>query len=205
MTEEQAQNQNQPNIIATATEDGAPRWAGENSPEYADSLRISYDNRTDEIMEAMKRFHRRFGRTRRILMYIAYGIAIVLGVNMIVVDFTGWYGYVLTGMGVFFLSQQIYHPVMARKRLAAALENMSEERYSATFREDYIEIDTLVINAEQTDKTYIKLGSEELHSEETSGSFLLYVNRRLVYLFPKRCLTGEQAERLRGYFTGKGI
>jgi hypothetical protein len=198
MTDEQ--NENLMNIVSTPNENPEP--TDEN---LSDSLRFSYDNRLDEIMEAMKRFHRRFGRARRILMYIAYTIAIVLGVNMIVVNFTGWYGYVLTGMGIFFLSQQIYHPVMARKRLAAALGDMSEERYSAVFREDYIEIDTLGINAEHTDKTYIKLGSEELHSEETDWSFLLYVNRRLVYLFPKRCLTEEEIRRLREYFAGKGI
>jgi hypothetical protein len=169
------------------------------------ALRIQYDNTLEEILAAMKLFHRRFGRTRRILMYIAYTIAIVLGVNMIVVNYTGWYGYVLAGMGVFFLSQQIYHPIMVRKRYGAALADMSEERLSATFRDEYIEINTLVINAEQTDKTYINLASEELSVQETDWCFLLYVNRRLMHLFPKRCLSDLQADRLREYFAGKGV
>jgi hypothetical protein len=59
--------------------------------------------------------------------------------------------------------------------------------------------------AAQPETTVIKLGAELLYALEEADMFCLFVNKALIYIFPKRCLSDEQTEMLRNYFTEKAI
>lgn len=52
-------------------------------------------------------------------------------------------------------------------------------------------------------KTVYRLSETELFFEERDGLFLLFVNRSYIHTIPIRCLTEEQAARIRTYFEEK--
>lgn len=59
--------------------------------------------------------------------------------------------------------------------------------------------------APQIEKSVYKIAENELCSEETSDCYLLYVNRSLIYVFPKRCLSDDEKKQLSDYFNDKSI
>ncbi|MDR0196754.1 MAG: YcxB family protein [Oscillospiraceae bacterium] len=170
-------------------------------------LSISYDVTIPEIETAYKAFWKKYGLAKSGMMSAAYIIGIALFINILVKDSSSllaWTGLaVASGM----LFAMWLRPSRARKKLVAALEQMYEERYSASFGDDKIEIETFVMDEgdEKTDKTEINTATEELFSKENGEMFMLFVNRALIFIFPKRCLTDAQSEDLRKYFEEKGI
>lgn len=52
-------------------------------------------------------------------------------------------------------------------------------------------------------KTVYRLSETEIFFEEKDGLFLLFVNRSYIHTIPTRCLSEEQAARIREYFEEK--
>jgi len=67
------------------------------------------------------------------------------------------------------------------------------------------EAEEQIAQAAKPEMTVITLGTELLYALEDTDMFLLFVNKALIYIFPKRCLSEEQTESLRNYFTDKAI
>ncbi len=63
----------------------------------------------------------------------------------------------------------------------------------------------LPLEGEKPETSVINLATEELYSKEDEEMFCLFVNRALVYVFPKRCMTDEQIKKLHDYFYDKAI
>jgi len=166
---------------------------------------ISYDNNITEVETAYKFFWKKYAVRRMVLMSFAYGVFAGVFIYMIVRDYTGLAGWIGAGFALGLLVSIWLKPARAIKKIAAVFENSDEERYSATFYEDRIEVETVVVSdnseiSEKTDKTVIVISTEELYGAEKENMFILFVNRSLIYVFPKRCLSEEQTGKLREYF-----
>ena len=141
-------------------------------------------------------------------------------------------GYILLVLGLGMIFSTWARPYYARKKLMKTLESFGEEKYTAKFEDTRIVIDTEILPEEETetvavtsrgvmtmdqdmeipeeqkikhDKTKIELRSNTLDSMETEELFLLFLNRSLIYIFPKRCLTDEEKIKLKSYFDDKNI
>lgn len=197
-----------------------------------ESFEIKYDNTLDEISEGYGLFWKKYALIRTIIFTVVYAIALGVGIYFVVRDYTNMPGYILIVIGLGMIFSTWTKPYYAKKRLLKTLESFGEERYSATFSEKKIVIDTEILPDEQLetvavtsqgvmtvgegveipeeqmikhDKTKLDLRTEKLDSMETAEMFLLFVNKSLIYIFPKRCLDDEQAGKLREYFEDKNI
>jgi len=198
-------------------------------------IEITYNNNTDEIRRAYSLFRRKYAVLRMIPLTFMFLIAVVFGVDFIIRDPADIKGYILVALGLGMLISFWTRPVMAQKRLIATIEEMGEENYTARFFDDRIEVDTEIVEAEtevvaisrfgvdtvenpevleeaekelaaaQPETTVIKLGAELLYALEEADMFCLFVNKALIYIFPKRCLSDEQTDSLRKYFEEKAI
>lgn len=198
-------------------------------------LEIKYTNNMDEIKRGFIRIHNRYMLRRDILFSAVFLIAAVLGIDMVVKNPSGYPGYILTALALGMAAAQWVRPYMVRKRLMRTIESLNDENYTARFYDDRVEIETEIIEREtevvyisadgvdtvtnpeilesgevseavkKADKTVINIGTEELASEEDGMMFRLFVNRSLVYIFPKRCLDKEAENALREYLNDKNI
>ena len=193
---------------------------------------IKYDNSNDEIETAYKLFQKKYMLRRNIIFSIVYAIAAGLGLNFVIGNSGNIAGYILMVIGLGMLFSVWARPVFARKKLMKTLESFGGETYTATFADSHITIDTEILPDEETelvavtrdgvmpvgedaeippeqeikhDKTKIELTANMLDSMETEKMFLLFLNRSLIYIFPKRCLSEEQAGKVRDYFEDKNI
>lgn len=213
-------------------------------------LKISYNMELSEIGEGFKLFQRKYQLKRSILFTIVYGIALVLGVDMVIRNPQNFYGYLLIGLGAGLIFMQWYKPVAVRKKLINTLSSMNQESYETEIFADRIQITTIVEpeeaeaiedteekTGEETEKTVEEaektteadeavdssgensenaddsapvvsnfyFGSDLMDAMENDKMFLLFVNRSLIYIYPKRCLTDEEQLKLREIFTDKAI
>ena len=193
---------------------------------------IKYDNSNQEIDTAYKLFQRKYMLKRNIIFSVVYAIAAGLGVNFVIGNSVNMAGYILIVLGLGMLFSTWARPVYARKKLMKTLESFGGENYTATFADTHITVDTEILPDEETetvavtrdgvmtvgedveippeqeikhDKTKIELAANMLDSMETEEMFLLFLNRSLIYIFPKRCLSEEQTEKVRNYFDDKNI
>lgn len=197
-----------------------------------EKFEIKYDNSDAEIETAYKLFQKKYMLRRNILFSIVYAIAAGLGVNFVIGNSTNMAGFILIVLGVGMLVSTWARPVYARKKLMKTLQSFGGETYTAVFADSYVTVDTEILPDEETetvavtrdgvmtlgedveippeqeiqhDKTKIELAANTLDSMETEEMFLLFLNRSLIYIFPKRCLSEEQVEKVRSYFDDKNI
>ncbi|MCL2693510.1 MAG: YcxB family protein [Oscillospiraceae bacterium] len=200
-------------------------------------MTINYTNTIPEIKRAYALFRRKYAVPRMLLMTLLFGAAFIFGVDFIIKNPTGYTGYLLCGVSLAMSASLWSRPYLAQKRLVRTIETMGDERYTARFFGDRIEIDTeIVTGGEETEvvaitqhgvqtvenpevleeaeaqiaatkpeTSVIGLTTEELYSAEDEEIFCLFVNKALIYIFPKRCMTEEQVVQLKKYFTEKAI
>lgn len=197
-----------------------------------EKFEIKYNNTLSEIETGYKLFQRKYMFKRNLIFSIVYGIAAAVGVDILVHDYTNMAGYILLVIGLGMLFSTWARPYYARKKLLKTLESFDEEKYSAVFSESKIVVDTEILPEEETEivavtahgvmtvgddveipedkvikheKTEIELNANTLDSMETEELFLLFLNRSLIYIFPKRCLSEEEKDKLHNYFDDKNI
>lgn len=195
-------------------------------------LKISYDMELDEIGEGFRLFQRKYQFKRSVIFTIVYAIAAVLGLDMIIRNPQNFYGYLLIGLGIGLIFMQWYRPVMIRKKLLNTLSSMTKEAYETEIFENRIQITTKVFvwcekeegsdtaeNEEQLEteessheelkeETVVStfyFGSDLLDAMENEQMFLLFVNKSLIYIYPKRCLSTKEQDALREILTDKAI
>lgn len=197
-----------------------------------DKIEIKYDNTLTEIETGYKLFQHKYMLKRNIIFSLVYAIAAGIGITFIVHDYTDFPGYILLVIGLGMIFSTWARPYYARKKLINTLKSFSDEKYTAVFGDTKIVIDTEILPDEETEtvavtssgvmtmdqdieipeeqeikheKTKIELRSNTLDSMETPELFLLFLNRSLIYIFPKRCLTEEEIGKLKNYFEDKNI
>lgn len=197
-----------------------------------ESFEIKYDNTLDEISRGYSLFWKKYALRRTIVFTVVYAIALGVGIDFVIHDYTSMPGYILIVIGLGMIFSTWTKPYYAKKKLLKTLESFGEEKYTAVFSDTKIVIDTEILPDEQLetvavtsqgvmtvgegveipeeqiikhDKTKIDLRTEKLDSMETAEMFLLFVNRSLIYIFPKRCLSEEHLEKLKNYFDDKNI
>jgi hypothetical protein len=204
---------------------------------------INYTNTIPEIRRAYALFRRKYTLRRMMPMTLLLLISFFLGINLILTSINNneslnLPGLIITALSAGMLVSMWLRPRTAQKKLIATIEQMGEERYIARFYDDRIEIDTEIIEGEETEivaiskdgvtvvenpeaieeaeaqiaaqtiqaeTSIIRLGAETLYSVEDSELFCLFVNRALIYIFPKRCMNEEQISELQNYFKDKAI
>ena len=165
-------------------------------------MRIEYDNTIEETQTAFMALWKKYSIKSTLALSAAFVIFIGISIFSIVTsDSILW--WVMLGLFSGLLANIWFKPRRACKKLIQALEIMDEETYAVTFSEDSIEVET--ITAADTVNSKYSLATEELYSKETQELFLLFVNRSLIHVFPKRCMDESQPEKLRSYFTEKRI
>ena len=197
-----------------------------------ESFEIKYDNTLDEISKGYSSFWKKYALRRTVIFTVVYAIALGIGIDFVIHDYTSMPGYILIVIGLGMIFSTWTKPCYAKKKLLKTLESFGEERYTAVFSDTRIVIDTEILPDQQLetvavtsqgvmtvgedveipeekiikhDKTKIDLRTERLDSVETEDLFLLFVNRSLIYIFPKRCLSEEQKGKLKNYFDDKSI
>lgn len=202
-------------------------------------LKISYNNELSEIEEASKLFQRKYQLKRLIMSTIGCGIALILGVDMVIKNPQNFFGYVLIGLSTGLIFMQWYNPVVVRKKLLNIISSTNQENYETEIFQDMISITTIVDTdsaeeeqseekteaAEETteavenseeaienegeeSETVVSnyyFGSDLMEAMENDRMFLLFVNKHLIYIYPKRCLTDEEQLTLREIFVDKAI
>jgi hypothetical protein len=200
---------------------------------------ITYDNTTPEIRRGYALFRRKYALPRMIPLTLAFLVTIAFGVDFIIKDMrsdgVSFVGYVLTALSSAMLISLWMRPHTAEKKLISVIEQMGEERYTARFYDDRIEIDTEIIPVDAETETVaitkhgvnvvenpelieeaearclkpetsvIGITTERLYSVEDREMFCLFVNKALIYIFPKRCMSGNQIEQVKRYFEEKAI
>ncbi|MCL1865997.1 MAG: YcxB family protein [Oscillospiraceae bacterium] len=192
-------------------------------------LKINYDNTIDECETAFMLFWRKYSMMKTVLYSLVFVIGIIISASLIWGD-SGIIGWILLGLSAGFLLNLWLKPRRTCKKLAATLTLMNEEKYRAFFSDNDIEIETIIScdkesteseeasgessesdESEQSEQSEIvensvySLLKEEMTSRETAELFLLFVNRSLIYTFPKRCMSEKEINGLREYFVLKKI
>lgn len=197
-----------------------------------DNFEIKYDNTLEEISKGYSLFWKKYALVRAIIFSLVYAIALGIGIYFVINNYKSMPGYILIVIGLGMIFSTWTKPYYAKKRLLKTLSSFGEEKYTAVFSDKDIVIDTEILpDAEletvavmpsgvmtvgegveipeekviQHDKTRIDLRTEKLDSAETEEMFLLFVNRSLIYIFPKRCLEQADIEKLHSYFEDKNI
>lgn len=194
-------------------------------------LQIRYSMNLDEISEGFKLFQKKYQMKRTIIFTVVYAIALVLGIDFLIRDYTNFYGYMLVGISIGLIFFDWYRPVIIRKKMIASISSLAEESYITDIFSSRIQITTEILNeeAEQKDDeadgtensdsgeadnndeqqenvvTNLYFGSDLLDAMENERMFLLFVNRSLIYIYPKRCLSDDEQNKLREIFTEKAI
>jgi hypothetical protein len=171
-------------------------------------LRIDYDVTIPEMEAGFMAHWRKYSLKRTILLSVAFAIGIFMFARMIGNGGSApLIGGIGAGLSAGVLISLWLKPRRACKKLVMALEMMYEEKYSATFGDSSIEIETIVQSEEESavEKSEYAHATEHLYSKETPELFLLFVNRALIHVFPKRCMTDETVSELRNYFNEKRI
>jgi hypothetical protein len=167
-------------------------------------MKINYNNTIPEIVTATKSFWRRYALKRTVMLSLVFAILIGVMITRITMG-QGIIAWILMGLSAGLLANLWLKPARKRKKLIQALNLMYQESYEVTFCDEAIEIRTLVQSEEEEEIAESKYGlnEEELFATEKQDMFLLYVNRTLIHVFPKRCMSEEQIEGLRNYFEEK--
>lgn len=194
-------------------------------------LKIKYSMTLDEIGEGFKLFQKKYQFKKSLVFTLVYLIALGLGIDFLIRDHTGIYGYILVGLSLGMIFYTWYKPVLIRKKLIATISSLAEETYTAEFYRDRIQITTVIEEPviaeneteteEETDSpakdepheekeqeeivTNLYFGSDYLDAMENEQMFLLFVNRQNIYIFSKKCLSEEEQNKLREIFTEKSI
>ena len=195
-------------------------------------LQIEYSMNLDEISDGFKLFQRKYQLKRTILFTIVYVIALILGIDFLIRDINNFYGYVLVGLSLGLIFYAWYKPVLIRRKMISTISSLAEETYISEFYKDKIKITTRIMpedeanpdeNSEAVEKsdaeqnygeesqkeedvvTTLYFGSDYLDALENENMFLLFVNKRLIYIYPKRCLSDEEQDKLREILKEKAI
>ncbi|MCL2020430.1 MAG: YcxB family protein [Oscillospiraceae bacterium] len=191
---------------------------------------ISYNNTIAEIKYVYNIFQRKYAFPRMIFMSVLLLITLILGIDFIIKNPSGYAGYILTAVSSGLIISMWLRPISVQKKLINTIEELCSEEYVARFYEDRIEIDTEVILTDEEPETVVisshgvstvenpevleeaekkliqpetsvyRIGTETLFPLETKEMFCLFVNKSLFHIFPKRCLSEEQTALLREYF-----
>ncbi|MDE6732257.1 MAG: hypothetical protein K2J77_05205 [Oscillospiraceae bacterium] len=182
-------------------------------------VKFSYDNTPDETDGAMKSFQKRFSKRRGSATIVAYSLLFVAVIVGIVFNPTAvplYFAAAFCGLGLFY---SLTDQRRTRKRVMKALEDMNPEEYCCAIYHDKIELETVIkpkvnevnlkIDEDVDDeiitplKTVFRFGEDLLNFSENEDSLLLIYNRRQIYCFPKRCLSAEDEETIRGFLIEK--
>lgn len=188
-------------------------------------LTIKYDMSLEEINDGYKLFWRKYQLKRTIIYTIAYLIALVLGVDLLLKNSNWFYGAIICGLALGLIVDAWLKPGRVRKKLINTISGMAQESYISEFYGDRVQITTEILSENNADDnaddntadnsdneveqesvvTNLYFGSDYLDALENEQMFLLFVNKSNIYIYPKRCLSEEQQNTLRDILTSKSI
>lgn len=176
-------------------------------------LTISYNITNDETSTAFKLYQRKFVFVKNILYTIAYAVLAALFIQAIITDPSYHLGYGLVLLCVVLAVTVWIQPYNVRKKLLKALKDINDDSYVTSFYEDRFEIETKVT---VKDKNAVELKIDEnvddvvisepvtvtnylqkLSYIENEDLFVMFVNKKIIYAIPKRCLSQTQEDKLR--------
>ena len=135
-------------------------------------LKIKYSMTLDEIGEGFKLFQKKYQFKKSLVFTLVYLIALGLGIDFLIRDNTGIYGYILVSLSLSMIFYTWYKPVLIRKKLIATISSLAEESAPFEFYRDRIQITTVIEEPVASRKMKEKrkkkpiLAKDEPHGEE---------------------------------------
>lgn len=199
---------------------------------------ITFDAKTEEIAEAYTAFQNRYTLRKKIIYTVVYLIVIVLGVDLIIKNYTSPAGYIATGLAAGILLFNWIKPITVKKRLMQTLSELNDETYIMDFYDDKLTVETIIdksaetetvaitstgvytveegseaekelmenpVKEEEIQKSVYNLSETEIFFEEKNGIFMVFLNRAFIQTIPLRCLSDEEQQQVRSYFSEKGL
>lgn len=112
---------------------------------------ITYTNTIPEIKRASALYWRKYKLPRTILMTVLFAVTLVIGIDFIIKG-QGFAGYALAIISPALIITRWTDPLMKQRRIIQAIEAYgSDEKYTARFADDRIEIDTVVVPNSETE------------------------------------------------------
>lgn len=85
-------------------------------------------------------------------------------------------------------------------------ENAKNVENTENVEENSENADIVVSNGEERQEVSVyRFGTDLIDAQETEEMFLVYVNKRLIYIYPKRCLSDDEQTKLREILKDKAI
>ncbi len=202
-------------------------------------FQIEFDSTTEEIGKAYKIFQNKYALKKKILYSVVYAIVLILGIDLIIKNYTSPTGYIASGLALGILIFNWIKPELIRKKL---MKNLSEldnnEKYIMSFYDEKLVVETIIDKSVPTETVAItstgvytvEEGSEAekemsenaaedevfapttyLLSEtdlcffEKDDLLMIFINRSYIQTIPVRCLSVEQLEQVRAYYTDKNL
>jgi len=177
-------------------------------------ISIEYDNTIEEIKKGYHKFRFKFSLVRTVAMTVFFGATFVLAADIFIKSEPNenYISALTMALCLALLVWQWVKPYVTLKRLVSTIEQLPDERYCAKFYNEKIIIETIIreknqgeLGEEKVVPNEYSFSSDRLESFVDDEMFLLFVNRSLIYIFPKRCFSEEQIAALSEYFNDKGI
>ena len=116
---------------------------------------ITFDAKTEEIAEAYTAFQNRYTLRKKIIYTVVYLIVIVLGVDLIIKNYTSPAGYIATGLAAGILLFNWIKPLTVKKRLMQTLSELNDETYTMNFYDDKLTVETIIDKSAETETVAI--------------------------------------------------
>lgn len=172
---------------------------------------FEYDVKNEEEEQAFRLFQKRFVYKKNWIKTVAFSVVAVLFLV------SAWrspdqpLNYILAAVCVAAIFITWYNTKKIRESLVNALKMIEDDKYVFTLYENKFKIETVWEEIQDEDGEIIPppqprvvdFADISLKIFETSDKFVLVLKKDTIYVLPKRCMTGEQAETLKKVFSEK--
>lgn len=162
-----------------------------------ENISIEYGHEKQCWLDGYDSYTRLFKRKRQIVFTVLFAVIAVLFVEQIVRDpqyGTGWFCLAIC---IFMLAVNLLTPHIEKKKIACALDNIKDDRYTITIYEDRFCVKTVPSGeeAEQIPETVTLLSDKTLRAVEKQGYYGLF-SKTTFCIIPRSGLSEDENEAL---------
>ena len=170
---------------------------------------LNYTISVGEYERAFIAFQKRYVFPKNYIMTVLFAGIIVLYAQQIKTDPSYTMAWVLLAVCIAFIILIWYNVFRIRKSLVNSIKEIQDDKYTSTFFEDGLMIQTEITGTDETQEAmeiqpkriYYELDSPDVL--ENSEIFILYLKKQMFYVLPKRSMNDREIEFLRTEFSEK--
>lgn len=162
---------------------------------------FSYDITREENEEALRLFQRQYVYRKNIIYTILFAALIAFNIDAVIKDPSYGIGYAILGICAAAIVFVWYNPRKMRRQVMLALEDIKDDTYICTVFDRFMQIQTVLPPYQQgevmqPEPAKLYFGIDRLNALENERMLMLHLRKQLIYIFPKRAMSGEQQEQL---------